>query len=183
MIEVVRSLPLEADEVDVVGRRLEGRVFAWDTPYSVTDDGGRSFYDEGFLRGSAEHSIRARRNTFELRDEHRDERLGLVGFAEAEDGLMFVATMDMTPAGDRELDVLRSHGRGGVSIRYTPLRNKPRSGPPWWRHTVELRELSLTERPQYADAKVLAIRSKPSRTYQRPSDIATLLDWTPPSAP
>lgn len=180
--EVVRSLPLEADDVDIVGRRLEGAVFAWDTPYRVTDDGGRSWYEEGYRRGACERSITSRRNTFELRAEHADVRLGLVAFTEGDEGLLFLARMDSTDDGDRELEHLRAHQREGVSIRYTPLRNNPRKGPPWWRSQMELRELSLTERPQITGAKVMAIRSHPpaARTYERPADIAVLLDYRVP---
>jgi HK97 family phage prohead protease len=183
ILEVCRSMPLDATEVDVVGRRLDGMAFAWDRLYKVTDDGGRTFYDEGFRRGAATQTLRARRNTFELRDEHFDDRVGLVGFAEAEDGLVFSATMDATPEGDRELDLLRANQKTGVSIRYGIVRNQPRSGPPWWRSQIELRELSLTRTPQYGDAKVLAIRSGPPEvpTFVRPEGIDDLLGYEIPS--
>jgi HK97 family phage prohead protease len=181
ILEVVRSLPLESEEVDVVGRRLDGMAFAWDRLYRVTDD-GHTFYEEGFRRGCATQTLRARRNTFELRDEHLDERIGLVGFSEADDGLVFAATLDGTPQGDQALDHLRAHVKTGVSIRYGIVRNQPRSGPPYWRSQIELRELSLTGRPQYADALVSAIRSQPEpvRTWKRPADLDAILAWTPP---
>jgi len=181
ILEVVRSLPLESDEVDVVGRRLDGMAFRWDQLYRVTDN-GRDYYEEGFRRGCATQTMRARRNTFELRDEHEDERIGLVGFSEADDGLVFAATLDGTHAGDNALDHLRAHIKTGVSIRYGIVRNQPRSGPPWWRSQIELRELSLTGRPQYADALVTAVRNtpEPARTWSRPRDLDAILDWTPP---
>ena len=47
ILEVCRSLALDTAEVDVVGRRLDGMAFAWDRLYKVTDDGGKTFYDEG----------------------------------------------------------------------------------------------------------------------------------------
>ena len=111
-----------------------------------------------------------------------------VAFTEADDGLMFLVRLDSTPEGDRELDLLRANRHEGVSIRYSPLKNAPRSGPPWWRAKIELRELSLTDHGQYADARVHAIRSVPegdeleqSPAYVRPADIDALLDWQPPS--
>lgn len=179
MTDLIRSFALDAEEVDVVGRRLEGMALRWDTLYRVTDDQGRTFYEEGFRRGCAEDSIRSRRNTFESRSDHRDERIGLVAFTEAEEGLAFLVRLDSTDEGDRELDLLRSNRHRGVSIRYSPVRNTPRSGPPWWRAKVELRELSLTDHAQYTDARVEAIRSHPS--FQRPADINALLDWEIPS--
>jgi HK97 family phage prohead protease len=187
MADLIRSFPLDAEEVDVVGRRLEGLALRWDNLYKVTDDGGKTWYEEGFRRGSCEDSIRSRRNTFESRSDHRDERIGLVAFTEADEGLAFIVRLDSTDEGDRELDLLRSERHRGVSIRYTPMRNTPRSGPPWWRAKVELRELSLTDQAQYHDARVMAIRSheavsadRPTR-WERPADIGTLLDYKVPS--
>ena len=182
MTDLVRSFPLDAEEIDVVGRRLEGLALRWDTLYRVSDDGGRTFYDEGFRRGAAADSIRGRRNTFESRSDHRDERIGLVAFDEAEEGLAFIVRLDSTEEGDRELELLRSERHKGVSIRYTPVRNTPRSGPPWWRAKVELRELSLTDHAQYHDAKVEAIRAQVAKepSYQRPADLDALLTYEVP---
>lgn len=182
MTELIRAFPLEADDVDVVGRRLEGMALRWDTLYRVTDN-GRDFYEEGFKRGCANDSITGRRNTFEARDNHMDERIGLVAFTEADEGLAFLLRLDSTPQGDRELDLLRSNRHEGVSIRYSPIRNQPRSGPPWWRSKIELRELSLTDHAQYADARVHAIRSSAATTRQlvRPPGIDSLLDWDVPT--
>ena len=183
MRECLRSLPLEADEVDVVGRRLDGLAFRWDQLYRVTDDGGANWYDEGFLRGCAAKTLTGRYNTFELRDDHADERVGLVGFSELDDGLGFLARMDQTPEGDRTLDQLRAHRKAGVSIRYAVITNNPRQGPPFWRSEIVLRELSLTDRPQYGtDARVLAVRSTPAPApYVTPPDVAALLEWEIPA--
>jgi HK97 family phage prohead protease len=180
MADLIRAFPLEADEVDVVGRRLEGRALAWDTLYRVTDD-GVTFYEEGFRRGAAIESIRARRNWFEARDDHADVRVGYVGFSEADDGLMFAMTLDLTHEADQMLDLLRAHRKEGVSIRYAPLKNQPRSGPPWWRSKIELRELSLTDHAQYAGARVEAIRHDPKPKLVRPDGIDALLTYEPPS--
>jgi HK97 family phage prohead protease len=153
--------------------------------YRVSDDGGRTFYEEGWRRGATLDSIRARRNWFEARDEHIDTRVGYVGFSESDDGLLFAMTLDLTRDADDMLDKLRNHEKEGVSIRYTPVTNKPRNGPPFWRTKVELRELSLTNHGQYADARVHAIRSqgRPPRTYQRPDDIDALLTYEVPNLP
>jgi hypothetical protein len=52
------------------------------------------------------------------------------------------------------------------------------AAPPWWRTKVDLRELSLTSRPQFGpDAKVLALRSDP---IPRDPELDALLAWTPP---
>lgn len=174
--DLVRALPVD---VEVTGRTLEGQALAWDVLYEVTDD-GRSFYHEGFRRHAFADSL-AQRSWCELRPEHADERIGQVTFHESERGLVFVATIERGPAGDTELEHVRTGRRDGVSIRYTALANE-RKAPPWWRTRASLRELSLTARPQYgADARVLAMRAHAhAPAYVRPGDIDGLLAWVPP---
>jgi len=180
MLELIRSLPLDLEDVDIIGRRLEGQVLRWDVPYHVTDD-GRNWYDEGFLRGCAALSIRHCFNDFDLRREHRDERVGRVGFTELDDGLMFRATVDGTEEGEAELVAIQTGLRRGVSIRYRPLTNEPLRGRSEdgtrWRSKISIRELSLTAVPQFGpDAQVVAVRSHPSAgRYQPPPDRDALL--------
>lgn len=182
MMELTRALPLSMTDVDVTGRTLEGTAWLWDTLYRVTDN-GREFYQEGFLRGAVANSLVAHRNVYELRHEHWDERVGLVSFTEANEGLVFRAVIDHGEEGDRELADVNDHKRRGVSVRYTPRRNKPITGPPWWRAKVDLRELSLTARPQYGpDAQVALVRASTSRTWQRPPEVDALLAWELPAA-
>jgi HK97 family phage prohead protease len=162
-------------EMEVTGRTLEGQALRWDTLYRVTDN-GRKYYQEGFRRGAFREAI-AKRAWFELRPEHWDDRIGTVDFREGADGLIFTAHVEPGDRGDDELELVRSGRRSGVSIRYSPLKSE-RDAPPWWRTTVDLRELSLTARPQYGpDAKVLAMRSQP---VAHDAELAGLLAWTPP---
>lgn len=172
-LEHVRSIVVT--DMAVTGRTLEGQALRWDTLYRVSDD-GRRFYQEGFRRGAFVDAI-ARRSWFELRPEHYDDRIGTVSFREGTDGLVFEANMEPGDRGDDELELVRSGRRSGVSIRYTSLKSEAHA-PPWWRTKVDLRELSLTARPQYGpDAKVLAMRAHAS---ERDAEVTALLDWTPP---
>jgi hypothetical protein len=180
MLELVRALPLEDADVNVIGRRLEGSVLRWETLYHVTDD-GREWYEEGFLRGCAAYSLRARATGFELRREHRDRRVGWVNFTETDGGLTFQAVMDGDDDGEAELMAVNAGLRRGVSIRYTPRRNEPRHGPPWWRHQIDVRELSLTAAPQFGpDAVVTAVRAHPANRWRPPADRDALLTPLPP---
>lgn len=178
MRELIRALPL--NDVEVIGRTLEGQALRWDTLYRVTDDGVK-WYREGFRRGAFGDSLRNRGGVFELRREHHDYRLGIVSFTEGDDGLNFRAALDFGDDADDELELVRSGRRAGVSIRYTPQQNEKnayREG--WWRTKVDVRELSLTARPQYGpDAKVLAMRNHPS-AQGHDAELAALLDWQPP---
>lgn len=175
MVELVRSMIVT--DLDVTGRTLEGQALRWDTLYRVSDN-GRRYYQEGFRRGAFAGAI-AKRGWFELRPEHWDDRIGTVDFSEGSGGLVFRATVEPGDRGDDELELVRSGRRNGVSIRYTPLENeRGKAAPPWWRTAVDLRELSLTARPQYGpDAKVLAMRAhEPSHD----AELAALLAWEPP---
>lgn len=174
-LEHVRSLVVA--DMEVTGRTLEGQALRWDTLYRVTDD-GRRFYQEGFRSGAFVDAI-ARRGWFELRPEHWDDRIGTVTFREGARGLVFSATVEPGDRGDDELDLVRNGRRPGVSIRYRAVENeRGRPAPPWWRTRVDLRELSLTARPQFGeDAKVLAMRSDPA---PRDAELDALLAWTPP---
>jgi HK97 family phage prohead protease len=174
-LEHVRSVVV--GDMEVQGRTLEGQALTFDTLYRVSDD-GRRFYQEGFRRGAFSDAIESRR-WFELRPEHYDDRIGSVHFRESATGLVFVATMEPGDRGDDELELVRSGRRAGVSIRYRTVANeRGRAAPPWWRTKVDLRELSLTARPQYGpDAKVLALRSQ-APTHD--AELAGLLAWVPP---
>lgn len=174
MLELVRSMPTA---IEVKGRTLEGQALKWDTLYRVTDN-GRRYYQEGFRRGAFAEAI-VKRSWFELRPEHWDDRIGHVDFREGDGGLVFTATVEPGDRGDDELELVRSGRRSGVSIRYTALENEHGPpAPPWWRTRVDLRELSLTARPQYGpDAKVLAMRSG---LPAHDAELEALLAWEPP---
>lgn len=174
-LDIVRSLPIETPHIE--GRTIEGQALRWDTLYRVSDD-GRRFYQEGFRRSAFSQSMENRGNWYELRTEHFDMRVGRVEFIEGADGLNFRATFDYGDVADDELELVRAGKRAGVSIRYTPQHAEPHA-PPWWRDRVDVRELSLTSRPQYgADAKVLAIRHAPS---EQDEALKALLDFKAPS--
>lgn len=176
-LDIVRSLPMTDTHIE--GRTIEGHALRWDTLYRVSDD-GRRYYQEGFRRGAFSETMRNRGNWFELRTEHADIRVGRVEISEGDSALEFSATLDYGDVADDELELVRAGKRAGVSIRYTPL-HAQRGGATgvWWRDRVDLREISLTSRPQYgADAKVLVVRSMPS---EEDAALKALLDFKAPA--
>ena len=177
--DLVRSLPIVDQRVD--GRTIEGTALKWDTLYRVSDD-GKYYYQEGFRRGAFAESIRNRENWYEMRTEHADIRVGRAEFVEDTDCLRFTARFDYGDPADDELELVRSGHRAGVSIRYRPItaeRSGGLNGRAWWRTRVDVRELSLTSRPQYgADAKVLVVRHMPS---EDDAELRALLDWKAPA--
>lgn len=179
MIELRRSMPTE---FAVTGRTLEGLALRWDTPYRVSDDRGRTFYDEGWRRRALVESLAEMGNTFELRVDHADVRLGLVSFAESDEGLAFRSTVDGHELGDAALAEVVTGRTRGVSILYHPLRQKRDRDGVLWRLRARLRELSLTDNPQYHDAMVTAVRShaRPAVDAERAARVAAVLAWHPP---
>lgn len=178
MIELARSFTAD---LEVTGRTVEGQALTWDTVYRVSDD-GRQFYDEGWRRRATVDELVAARNTFEFRVDHADYRIGLVGFAETASGLVFRAVVDDGDRGDSALAEIHAGRARGVSVLYHPKRSlKDRAGVVW-RIKARIRELSLTDRAQYPDALVTAVRHQ--ITVPGPTDrdrrIAAVLGWHPP---
>lgn len=154
MIELTRSFTVD----DVVGRTLEGTAVTYNRTYRVSDDGGRTFYREGWQPGSFAQSIVASRNTFELRHRHSPDRLGIVSFEDTHDLLAFRATLDDTEEGEQALENYESGMVRGVSLGFRPRKQDRGADGVLWRNRADIRELSLTPVGQYEDAKVLAVR-------------------------
>lgn len=158
MREFQRALP---SEVEVMGRTIEGLALRWNRAYRVSDDQGATYYAEGWRSRAFETDLAKSRNIFELRVDHRDQRLGLTSFHESEDGLVFVAALDDTPAGEVALEKARADRFRGVSLRYGSDKQLPMKDGIVWRTRGVVRELSLIEtiRPQYEDAGIVAMRA------------------------
>lgn len=155
MIELRRAMVVE----DVVGRTLEGVALTYGRTYRVSDDGGRTFYREGWRAGAVTASLAAMRNVFEFRRQHADERLGVVSFDDGETVLTFRATLDESEDGDAALADVESGKMRSVSLAFRPRRHEPPDdNGVLWRQRCDIRELSLTPIAQYNDAQVLAMR-------------------------
>jgi phage head maturation protease len=147
-------------EVETVGRIVEGTALTFDRAYRVSDDAGRTFYLEGWKTGAFTEGLHAMRNTFELRVDHHDERAGTVTFTEGRRTLDFTATTDETPIGDAVLALIDAGRLGSVSLRFSSDRQKERDGVVW-RLRGRPRELSVAmgHRAQYDDALVTGRRA------------------------
>jgi Caudovirus prohead serine protease len=158
MREFQRSI--DAD-IEATGRVLEGLTLRWDKRYRVSDDGGESWYVEGWRKRAFEKGLHSTGNVHELRVDHRDVRVGRVSFRESADGLVFQALLDETPAGDAALEYQRADRFRGVSLRYDSDQQRRGDDGTLWRTRAYVRELSLVDagRPQYDDARVTATRA------------------------
>ena len=161
MLYLCRNLDVQ----DVEGRTLVGQALTYDRSYTVTDDGGRTWYQEGWRPGSLARSIAACRNSFELRAGHLDSRLGLVRFEDSPEALSYRATLDDSEQGEEALAEATRGNLRAVSLGFHPERQELRNTrtDPIWRTRASIRELSLSKAGQYPDARVMAIRSGPDR--------------------
>lgn len=148
------------EDASRIGRTVEGVALTWDREYRVSDDDGRTFYLEGFRRGVFAKGIAARRNVFECRLDHADERVGTVKFAETSRGLDFAATVDDDDFGNAVLEHVDRGEISRVSLRYSS-RHQDRVRGVVWRKDVTPRELSIVigAKAQFDDAVIEARRA------------------------
>jgi len=147
--------------LEAVGRVIEGTALSYDRAYRVSDDGGRSFYHEGWRPGAFTEGLAATGNLHELRLGHEDVRAGRVAFADSARALGFAATVDDGPLGDAALEHVDRGDVVAVSLRFESDRQRTVDGVVW-RTRARPRELSLVldgQRGQYDDALITARRS------------------------
>jgi phage head maturation protease len=140
---------------------IEGTALTYDRAYRVSDDGGRSYYHEGWRPGAFAEGIRATANQHELRLGHDDVRVGRVAFADGTRALSFAATVEAGPLGDAALEHIDRGDMVAVSLRFESDRQTTVDGVVW-RLRARPRELSLVldgQRGQYDDALITARRA------------------------
>jgi len=167
MLELHRAVEVS----EVVGRTLEGAALSYGRTYKVSDDGGKTHYLEGWVVGAFAETIKHCRNVFELRNAHRDDRLGTVSFEDGSGALAFRATLDETDIGEAALDAYKQGRMTSVSLGFRPRRQDRTASGVIWRNQADIRELSLASQGQYEDARVLAHRESSTLMQVR----ATLL--------
>lgn len=144
---------------DVDGRTLHGVALTFNRAYRVSDDGGQHWYHEGWRPGSLDRSINHCHNTFELRSTHRDVRVGLCSFEASPTQVYFRAPLDESDDGQRVLDQVTAGALRGVSVAFRPRSGQRDAELVRWYHRADIRELSMTPRGQYEDARVTHVRS------------------------
>ena len=152
-----RSLPVA---VEATGRVIEGTTLTYDRAYRVSDDGGRTFYHEGWRAGAFTEGLQVRPRV-ELRLGHEDVRVGEVGFADGARALRFAAAVEPGPLGDAALEHVDRGDVTAVSLRFESDRQRTLDGVVW-RLRARPRELSLVldgQRGQYDDALITARRA------------------------
>lgn len=166
---ILRSLTVDEIHVERTdeGRTIIARALTFGQPYKVTDDGGRTFYNEVWNRSVFNRSMahRGAAGKVPLMTLHNRMRLPIGAVQQIEDvaGLMtFVAKVSRTRDGDEALELVNDGVLTGVSIGAHVLANRPlANGAGVERMEARLEEISLApmQFTQMPDAAVLAVRA------------------------
>lgn len=160
------------DDIDVVGRTLEGLAIPWDTWAVVRDLTGPS-YPEAHARSNFDVSLRRDPGPRLLWSMHEyafdptADPLGMVSFLRSEHGLVFRAHVAKTAKGSEQLELVKSGAKRSVSVAFRPQKSRNVQRPEGLgklRTESALLEMSLapTGKGQYPTAKVLAMRAEQS---------------------
>lgn len=142
------------------GRTVRVRLVAWDTPSTVSDDGGRTWYQEQFARGGLVAPPRPLPAAAPSPDgDHSGDPVGrIVATDELEDGLYADVRVADTAAG-RDLLALVDDELVSVSAEFDDVDTEPADGELVTRTAAELTGLAFTHHPQHTTAAVLGRRS------------------------
>lgn len=176
MTTILRSYAV--DDVEATGRTLVVRCVPYGVVQLVRDrrpDGGLTEpYREGWEPGAFRHVAKAAHRVPLVVGDHqkRSDPFADVGravrFEERRDGLVGEFVLDESPFGAHALAKVTSGQWRNVSIGAEPLRHRDvgnihRDGTRW-RTLAHLDHVLLTERPAFADAEVLAVRTEETTT-------------------
>ena len=153
--EFVRALPVA---IETTGRVVEGVALTYDRAYRVSDDGGRSFYHEGWRPGAFTDGLAAIGNTHEAR--RRSPRTRRVGVAAFDDSARGRYGSRSTADGHRSATPCSNTSTPATSARYR-YGSSPPPGAPRRRRVAPRRPTART---------VVRGRRGPGAVRRRPRD-------------
>lgn len=162
------------------GRTVRVRLVAWDTPSQVTDDQGRTWYQESFKRGGLQ--VPPDVTLIPATVNHGGETIGrLITIDDQPDGLYGDIRVSATRAGDDQLALI-DDGLLSVSVEFDDHAGKAAHGSTVERDDAVVRAIAFTTVPQHSSAAVLGRRSHQETTPM--SDDPNLPDPVdPPETP
>lgn len=165
LLQVVhRSLELDdlVVERSSTGRTVTARALTYGVPYRVSDDGGRSMYNEVWRSGVFDKSLVQRGGRIPLMVTHdrRSLPIGATLGAEPNTGaFIFRAKISNTRDGDDALELINDGALTGVSVGARILNNRSVDRSTVERVEAALHEISLTPFGQMSDGEILAVRA------------------------
>jgi HK97 family phage prohead protease len=162
-------------EVGGDGRTIEALIVPYNTVARVSDPPSFEMYDERWLPGAFEKQTKAAdRIKVWLNFEHEEGLRGIVGHGvelrEESDGLYGTFRVHNNADGDKALELIGENIVTGMSLEAVPLRTRVNNGVVE-RVKATLRKASLTWRPAYQTAQVVAVREE-SEPEPEPEDPA-----------
>ena len=164
----MQQLLLRASDTDVslTGRRVSGLAI----PYGQTDtvsDGGPA-YQERWVNGCCARTIAERSGKIQLWTQHDSSKLA-IGKAsrmeESTDGLFVEFTVSSTRDGLDALRLIRDDVVTGLSVGFTPIRERKAADGAIERLEIAIREISLVNAPALAGSGITAIRDASTRLF------------------
>jgi HK97 family phage prohead protease len=143
------------------GRTLDLRIVPHGVTARVSDDGGRTFYDEEWVRGVFRNKDNSPKRTL-MNVEHERGFSGVVGrgtaFSDSNDGFDGSFRILGGPDGDKALELVNEGVLTGVSVEAIPIKSQRTAEGVVRRLAAKLVNVSLCRNPAFADAQVLAVR-------------------------
>jgi HK97 family phage prohead protease len=146
------------------GRTIEARIVPYNKVARVADPPDYEEYQERWLPGAFDRQTRAAdRIKVWLNFEHEPGLRGIVGhgteLVEREDGLYGVFRVHPGADGDKALHMIAEGLTTGLSLEATPIRTRVNAGIVE-RVKARLQKVSLTWKPAYTDAQIIAVREE-----------------------
>ena len=156
---VRREYPVEL-EASGDGRTLDVRIIPYNIVSRVSDDGGRTFYDEEWMPGAFERQLYAAHRVL-VNFEHQQGIQGTVGkgqeLRDSDSALEGTFRMLNHSDADKALELVNEGVLTGVSIEAVPEKTVREDGV-MRRVKARLVNIALCRFPAYAGAEVLAVR-------------------------
>ncbi len=148
------------------GRTLDLRIVPFNTVARVSDDGGRTQYDEMWMPGAFDRQLSAPNRVDVLANfEHQQGISGVVarGTELRDTGMALDGTFRMlsTQDADKVLELVNERVVGGVSLEAIALKSERGEDGIVRRTKARLINVALCRSPAFKDAAVLAVRESP----------------------
>jgi HK97 family phage prohead protease len=148
------------------GRTLDLRVVPFNTVARVSDDGGRTVYEEMWMPGAFDRQMSAPYRVDVLVNfEHQQGIGGVVArgteLRDTGEALDMTARMLNVPDADKALELVNEGVVGGVSLEAIPIKSERGSDGIMRRVAARLVNVALCRSPAYEGAQVMAVRESP----------------------
>jgi len=149
------------------GRTLDLRVVPFNTVARVSDDGGRTVYEEMWMPGAFDRQMSAPNRVDVLVNfEHQQGISGVVArgteLRDTGEALDMTARMLNVSDADKALELVNEGVVGGVSLEAIPIESERGPDGVMRRMKARLVNVALCRSPAYAGAQVMAVRESPS---------------------